>query len=78
MRHLDGKLLWIQSRKDFKMAQASTDSNIADIGRLQRPGQRIRYLLNLIGRWHSEDQVRVGKYERREYEEQKELCRQGH
>ena len=31
VRHSDGKLLWNQSRKDFKMAQVPTDSNMADI-----------------------------------------------
>ena len=29
VRHLDEKLLWIQSREDFNMVQAPTDSNAA-------------------------------------------------
>ena len=29
--HLDGKLLWIQNRKDFKMVHVPTDSNMADL-----------------------------------------------
>ena len=31
VRRLDGKLLWIQSRKEFKMVQVPTDGNIADL-----------------------------------------------
>ena len=30
--------------------------------------------MNLIGYWHSEDQVRVGEHERRESEEKKDLA----
>ena len=49
VRRLDGKLFWIQSRKDFKMVQVATDSNIADLNTKPLGGQRIRYLMNLIG-----------------------------
>ena len=73
-RHLDGKLLWIQNRKDFKMIQVPTDGNIADINAKPLGGQRIKYLLNLIGYWHSEDQVRVGEYERRVFDEKKNVA----
>ena len=31
VRHLDGKLLWDQSRRDFKMVQVPTDSNMTDL-----------------------------------------------
>ena len=31
VRHLDGKLLWIQNRKEFNMVQVPTGSNMADI-----------------------------------------------
>ena len=31
VRHLDGKLLWVQNRKDFTVVQVPTDSNVADI-----------------------------------------------
>ena len=31
-------------------------------------------LMNLSGYWHSEDQVRVGEYERREFEEKKKFA----
>ena len=68
MRHLDGKLLWIQNRKDFRMVQVPTNSNMADLNTKPLGGQR-RYLMNLIGCWHSEHQVRVGEYERMEFEE---------
>ena len=30
VRHVDGKLLWIQNRKDVNMVQVPTDSNVAD------------------------------------------------
>ena len=69
MRHLDGKLLWIQNRKDFKMVQP-TDSNMADTN-TKPQGQRMRYLMNLIGYWHNADQTRVGERERKVYEEEK-------
>ena len=66
VRHLDGKLLygkllWTQNRKDFKMVQVPTDSNVADFNAKPLGGQRNRYLMNLVGYWHSEDQVRVGE-----------------
>ena len=48
VRHLDGKLLWVQSRKDFNMIQVPTDGNIADNAK-PRGGPRIRYLLDFIG-----------------------------
>ena len=62
MRHLGGKLLWIQNRKDFKMVQVPTDSSMADLNAKPLGGQRTRYLMSLIDYWHSEDQVRVGEY----------------
>ena len=74
VRHLDGKLLWIQNRKGFKMVQAPTDSNMAGLNTIPLGGQRIKYLMNLSGYWHSEDQVRVGEYERREFEEKKKFA----
>ena len=57
VRHLGGKLLWIQNRSLF--VQVPTDGNIADSNAKPLAGQRIRYLKNLIGYWHSEDQLRV-------------------
>ena len=70
VRHSDGKLLWIQNRKDFKMVQVPTDSNVADLNTKPLGGQRIRYLMNLvIGCWHSDDQIRVGEYVRRVFDE---------
>ena len=69
VRHVDGKLPWIQNRKGFKMVQVPTDSNMAGINTKPLGGQRVRYLMNLIGPWHSEEQTRVGKYERKMYEE---------
>ena len=74
VRHLDGKLLWIQNRKDFKMVQVRKDSNMADINTKPLGGERIRYLMNLIGYWHSEDQARVGERERKVFEEKKNLA----
>ena len=73
VRHLDGKLLWIQTRKGFKMVQVPTDSSIADLNTKPLGGQQIRHLMHLNDYWHSEDQVRVGDYERREFEEKKNL-----
>ena len=67
VRHLD------QSRKDPKMVQVPTNSNAADINTKPLGGQRIRYLMDLIGYWQSEDQIRVGEYKRREYEGEKIL-----
>ena len=64
MRHLDGMLLWIQNRKDFNMVQAPTDSNMADIITKPLAVQRIRYLMNLIGHWRSEEQTRVVEHEK--------------
>ena len=32
VRHLDGKLLWIQNRQDFKMVHVLADSNVAGLG----------------------------------------------
>ena len=61
MRHLDGKLPWIQNRKGFKMVQVPTGGNMADINTKPLGGQRIRYFTNPFGYWHSEDQVRVGE-----------------
>ena len=64
----------IQSRKDFKMVQVPADGTIAGINAKPPGGQRIRYLLNVVGCWHSEDQIRVGEYERREYEDNKNFA----
>ena len=38
VRHLDGKSLWIQNRKDFIMLQVPTDSDMADINTKQLGG----------------------------------------
>ena len=59
VRHLDGKLLWVDSRKDFKIVQIPTDSNMADINTKPLQGLRTRYLINLIGYWRSEERTRV-------------------
>ena len=72
MRHLDGKLLWVQNRKGFKMVQVPTDSNMADLNTKPLGGQRIRYLMSLTGYWHSEDQTRAGEYE--SFEEKKNFA----
>ena len=69
VRHLDGKLLWIQNRKDFKMVEVSIDSNTADINTKSLGGQRTRYLMSLMGYWRSEEQTRVGVRERKVFEE---------
>ena len=74
VRHSDGKLLWIQTRKDFKMIQVPTDGSVANINAKALGGQRSVNLLNLICFWHSEDQIRVGEYERREHEEKRKLA----
>ena len=55
----------------------STDSNMADINAKPLGGQRLRYLMNPHGYWRSEDQIRVGEYERRVFEEE-EFCMEGH
>ena len=69
---MDGKLLWIQSRKHFNiMVQVRTDSDMADINTKPLGGQRSRYLMNLIGYWRSEEQARVGENERKICEEKK-------
>ena len=52
-------MLWVQNRKHFKMVHVPRDSNMADLNTKPLGGQRIRYLMNLIGYWHSEDQKRV-------------------
>ena len=69
VRHLDRRLLWVQNRKDFKIVQVPTNSDMADLNAKPLGGQRIRCLMDLIRYWHSEGQVRVGEYERREFEE---------
>ena len=74
VRHLGGKLLWVQSREDFKMVQVPTDSNMAGINTKPLGGQRIRYLMNLTGYWRREDQIRVGENERRVFEEKKKFA----
>ena len=56
------------------MVQVPTDCNIADINAKPFGGPRIRYFLNLIGYWRSEDQIKGGAYERREYEEKKNFA----
>ena len=48
-----------------KGLQVPTGSNMASLNAKLLGAQRPRYLMNLIGCWHSEDQVRVGEYERR-------------
>ena len=73
----DGKLLWIQNRKDFTMVQVPTDSNMADINTKPLGGQRIRFLMNLIGSWRNEEHTKVGELERKVYEERRTLRRQG-
>ena len=57
------------------MVQVPTDSNMADLNTKPLGGQRIRYLVNLIGYWHSEDQTRAGEYERRAFEEKKSFAK---
>ena len=51
-----------------------TDSAMADINTKPLGGQRSRCLMNLIGYWHSENQVRVGEYERRVFEEKENFA----
>ena len=74
MRHPDRQLLVIQDRKDFKMVQVPKDSNVADAIAKPLEGQRIRYLMNFIGYWRSEDQARVGERERKVREEKKNFA----
>ena len=74
VRHLDGKLLWVQNRKDFKTVQVPTDSNMADLNTKPLRRQRLRYLMNLIGYWQSENQTRIGERERKVYEEKKNFA----
>ena len=59
--------------QDFNMLQVPTGSNMPDLNAKPLQGQRTRYLMNLTGYWHSEDQTRAGEYERRVFEEQKAL-----
>ena len=56
------------------MVQVPTDSNTADLNARPLGGLRTRYLMNLIGFWRREDQIRVGEYERRECEEKKNIA----
>ena len=56
------------------MVQVPTDSNMADINTKPLGGQRFRYLMNLIGYWHSDEQIRVGEYQRRVCEEKKNFA----
>ena len=69
----------VQNRKDFKMVQVPTDSNMADINTKPLGGQKVRYLMNLIGFWHSEER---SNQSRRVWEKgvrrQQELCRKGY
>ena len=45
VRHVDGTLLWIQSRKkDFKMVQVPTNSNMAEINAKPLGGQSAKML----------------------------------
>ena len=78
VRRLDGKLLWIQSRKDVKMVQVPADSNMADIITKPLGGQRTKYSMNLIGYWHSvsEEQTSRRAWEKGVWRE-KDLCREG-
>ena len=66
VRHLDGKLPWIQNRQDLNTVQVPTDGKMTDINTLG--GQRTRFLMHLIGFWHSEEQTRVGELEGKAYE----------
>ena len=59
--------------KDFKMAQVPADSSIADLNAKPLGKQRTKYLMNLIGYWHSEEQT-VGEHERKVCEEKKNFA----
>ena len=45
VRHVDGKLLRVPKREDFKTLQVAADSNMADLNAKPLGGQRIRYLI---------------------------------
>ena len=66
-------LLWAQNRKDFNMVPVATDSNMADINAKPLGGQRIRFMMNLIGCWRNEEQTR-GELERKAYEQRKNFA----
>ena len=53
---------------------SASSSNMADLNPKPLGAKRIRYSMNLIGYWRSEDQSRVGEYERRVFEEQKHFA----
>ena len=47
---------------------------MADLNTKPLGGLRIRYLMNHIGYWQSEDQTRVGERERKVFEEKKNFA----
>ena len=63
LRHLDGRLLWIQQRnnRDFQLRRVDTISNPADLGTKTLGGKRVKLLLNLLG--FSNDMEDLGFYE---------------
>ena len=53
------------------MVQVPTDRNMADINTKPLAGQRIRFLMNLVGYSHTEEQTQVGDLEKKVSEERK-------
>jgi hypothetical protein len=51
VKHLDGRLLWIQQRqgRDFQLRRLDTTTNPADLGTKALPGKRVRLLMFLLG-----------------------------
>jgi hypothetical protein len=63
VRHLSGKLLWIQEKTadgSFQLRQVPTASNVADIGTKTLSRQRLFYLLHECGLVYITDFTRVG------------------
>ena len=51
VKHLDGRLLWIQQRqgRNFQLRRLDTTTNPADLGTKALPGKRIHLLMFLLG-----------------------------
>ena len=68
IKHLDGKLLWIQQRqgRDFQLRRVDTLSNPSDLGTKCLAGRRVRLLLYLMGFKNELDTLGMDEF----YEEQ--------
>ena len=75
IRRLDGKLLWIQSRRDIGFLHISTQLNVTDLVTKPLSGNRMKVLMNYIGFANGDTGDRVGETERERSEEKSDVAR---